>query len=156
MDNIQIVVSNWQSDRAIIEQIRRQVFHLEQGVATELDFDGEDATATQLLAFYAGQPAATTRIRYLSLNFEHESEHEPESQIAKIERLAVLTTYRRKGIGSKLMQAAIEVISDRGIKQVKIHAQAYVAKMYLQLGFEPQGEEFYEAGIAHLEMYKYL
>jgi predicted GNAT family N-acyltransferase len=117
-----------------------------------LDLDGADLAATQLLAFYNSQPAATARIRYLDRNDHSES----GTQIAKIERLAVLAAYRRKGIGRKLMQAAIEVIRDRGIKQVKVHAQAYVAKMYLQLGFEPQGGEFFEAGIAHLAMYKNL
>jgi predicted GNAT family N-acyltransferase len=154
MNRLEIRLASWHSDRPAIESIRRQVFHLEQGVATELDFDGADAAATQILAYHDSQPVATARIRYL----EHDlKEHSLDSApIAKIERLAVLAAYRKRGIGSKLMEFALQVISDRGVQQVKINAQTYVAKMYRQLGFEPHGKEFYEAGIAHITMYKYL
>jgi predicted GNAT family N-acyltransferase len=157
MNRLEIRLANWHSDRPAIESIRRQVFHLEQGVATELDFDGADAAATQILAYYDSQPVATARIRYLAHDLHGLTDRNFDSApIAKIERLAVLAAYRKRGIGSQLMEFALQVISDRGVQQVKINAQTYVAKMYRQLGFESQGKEFHEAGIAHITMYKYL
>ena len=127
-----------------IEAIRRVVFQEEQGVTAALDFDGQDETADQLLAYINAQPVGTARIRYL------------DKQTAKIERLAVLSTARGQGIGKKIMEKAIEVAAERNSQEVFIHAQEYIKGLHQQLGFQQEGERFEEAGIPHVKMRKQL
>jgi predicted GNAT family N-acyltransferase len=127
-----------------INPIRVQVFQVEQGVDPALEFDGLDETAEHILAYLDNQPVGTLRIRYL------------DNQLAKIERLAVLSAARGQGIGRKLTEKAIEVIEQKQISKVKIHAQEYVKGLYEKLGFEQVGGIFEEAGIPHVKMIKHL
>lgn len=127
-----------------IQAIRRFVFQGEQGVDPVLDFDGHDETATQLIAYLEQQPVGTARIRYL------------DNKTAKIERLAVLSQARGLGIGKKIMQKAIEVVFEKDVQEVLIHAQEYVKGLHEQLGFQQEGERFEEAGIPHVKMRKRL
>lgn len=127
-----------------IQAIRRLVFQEEQGVDPELEFDGLDSVADHFLAYLDDRPVGTARIRYL------------DGQTAKIERLAVISNARGNGIGKKLMEKAIEVAHQKGMKQAVIHAQEYVKGLHQKLGFEQVGECFEEAGILHIKMIKRL
>jgi len=127
-----------------MQAIRRSVFQEEQGVAPQLEFDGLDKTAIHLLAYLDDRPVGTARIRYLN------------EQIAKIERLAVLSTARGLGIGKKLMQEAIQVAKQNNVQEVVIHAQEYVKGLHQQLEFKQIGEIFEEAGIPHVKMTRQL
>ncbi|MGQ4645866.1 GNAT family N-acetyltransferase [Lyngbya aestuarii] len=127
-----------------IKAVRIQVFQVEQGVAPSLEFDGEDQAAKHILAYLDNQPIGTVRIRYL------------DNQTAKIERLAVLSHARGQGIGKQLMEKAVEIAANQGIKEVVIHAQEYVQSLYQKLGFTLEGERFDEAGIPHVKMRKKL
>ena len=142
MLNIEIV--KYQEKIAAIKNIRVKVFQEEQQVAAELEFDGLDNSAIQLLAYLNGKAVGTARIREIN------------TTTAKIERLAILPEARRKGIGKKLMQTALQVIDRQQKTTAVVHAQAYIAQLYRQLGFEIVGEQFSEAGIAHVKMIKQL
>ncbi|MGC9504544.1 GNAT family N-acetyltransferase [Baaleninema sp.] len=124
----------------IIHPIRTRVFQLEQNIAPELEFDGLDAAATHLLAFWGDTPAGTARLRAIA------------PHTGKIERLAVLPEMRRRGIGRQLMQYALESFQQQGMHRVVINAQAYIAPLYEQLGFQIHGDPFEEAGIPHVYM----
>jgi len=126
------------------ERVRREVFQEEQGVAAALDFDGLDESATHIVAYWENEPVGTARIRNLS------------EQLAKIERVAVLKSFRGLGIGQALMQKAIDYLRTQKITEVKVNAQIQVKDFYEQLGFHQQGEPFYEAEILHVEMRKQL
>ena len=127
-----------------MQVIRRSVFQEEQGVDPALEFDGLDETADHLLAYLDNQPVGTARIRYLN------------QHTAKVERLAVLSEARGKGLGKKLMEKALDVAAKKNIEEVVVNAQDYVKSLYEQLGFEQVGERFDEAGIAHVKMVKRL
>lgn len=144
MSNLIIKTALLPQELPAIQKIRRLVFQTEQGVEAELDFDGQDETSVQIIAYFDSQPVGTARIRYLN------------NQTAKIERLAVLSTARGQGIGKKIMEKAIEVIAQKNIQEVLIHAQEYIKGLHQQLGFEQEGEEFEEAGITHVKMRKKL
>lgn len=144
MNNLIIKTALLPQELPAIETIRRLVFQSEQGVEAELDFDGQDETSVQIIAYFDSQPVGTARIRYLN------------NQTAKIERLAVLSTARGQGIGKKIMEKAIEIIAQKNIQEVLIHAQEYIKGLHQQLGFEQEGEEFEEAGITHVKMRKKL
>lgn len=127
-----------------IQAIRRSVFQEEQGVDPTLDVDGLDSNAEHFLAYLDNQPVGTVRVRYLN------------QHTAKIERLAVLPEARGKGIGKKLMEQALEVATQKNMKEVVIHAQEYIKGLHQKLGFEQVGERFEEAGISHVKMLKRL
>lgn len=124
--------------------IRHSVFQLEQGVNPALEFDGKDKTATHIIAYLNEQPVGTARVRYL------------DNHTAKIERLAVLSTARGLGLGKKIMEKALEIATQQNIKEVVIHAQAYIKGLHQKLGFQEEGEIFEEAGIPHVKMRKKL
>lgn len=127
-----------------IQTVRQAVFQIEQGVEATLDFDGLDQDAQHVVVFENESPIGTARIRYLN------------QQLAKIERVAVLSAYRNKGIGSYIMRAAIDFLDQQGIPEIKIHAQSNTVPFYEKLGFQAQGEAFYEANILHIEMRRTL
>ncbi len=143
--SILIKVADFSSDFLIIEQIRYAVFHVEQSISAEDEFDGKDAESIHLLAYFDNQPTGTVRIR----NIDHE--------IVKIERLAVLKDFRSLGLGKKLMVQAIAHVSELGTcKLIKIHAQSHLENFYTKLGFMAQGEKFIEAGIEHILMVQHI
>ena len=125
-----------------IQSIRKQVFQKEQGVPQELEFDGLDRTAIHLLAYLEKKPVGTARIRTV------------DEKTAKIERLAVLTTARRRGIGKQLMEKSIEIIANQHYQIIIVHAQEYIKNLYQQLGFAQVGNIFEEANIPHVKMIK--
>ncbi|BAY94922.1 MULTISPECIES: GNAT family N-acetyltransferase [unclassified Tolypothrix] len=129
---------------AAIKAIRIAVFQEEQGVEAALEFDGKDEICDHLIAYLNQEAVGTTRIRYL------------DNKIAKIERLAVLSKARGKGIGKQLMEKAIEIIAHQHIPEVIVHAQKYIQGLYDNLGFIPEGEVFMEADIAHIKMKRKL
>jgi predicted GNAT family N-acyltransferase len=139
---LQIKIASYESEFPHIQAIRRAVFQEEQGVDPQLEFDGLDPSLTHFLAYWQGQAVGTLRIRHL------------DERTAKIERLAVLKFARKQGIGSQLMQEALDFAAEQNCTKVVINAQEYVKKMYKNLGFEPVGEVFQEAGIPHIKMIK--
>ncbi|MBD1995802.1 GNAT family N-acetyltransferase [Leptolyngbya sp. FACHB-541] len=140
MSNLVIRVVFYAAEKSLIQAIRYQVFQVEQGVDAVLEFDGQDEAAIHLLAHLNGEPVGTARIRLLS------------DQLAKIERVAVLSNCRGQGIGKRLMEEAIVFLNTKNIPEIKVNAQHYVKDFYQKLGFEQRGEVFEEAGIPHIEM----
>lgn len=142
MNNLIIKQVNYLEEITAIQTIRRQVFQEEQGVAPELEFDGRDEAAIHLLAYLGDRAVGTVRIRFL------------DPTTAKIERLAVLSVARGQGIGKKLMEYASAIAEQNNCEKIIIHAQAYIKELHKTLGFEQVGDEFDEAGIAHVKMIK--
>ena len=141
---------------ASIQAIRRQVFQLEQGVSEALEFDGQDAIATHFLAFWNNEAVGTTRIRYLpasSVSLPPAVAAQTSETVAKIERVAVLASYRGRKIGQALMKAAIAHLNQQDISAIKLNAQSSVQDFYERLGFCSYGDPFTEAGIPHITMW---
>jgi len=144
MEQLKIKTVNYSQHLTEINSIRRVVFQIEQGVPSELEFDGKDETAQHLLAYLNDKPVGTLRMRNLDAN------------MVKIERLAVLKEARGKGIADQLMKEALGVISAQKYSQVIVHAQVYIKNLYEKLGFTQEGTTFVEAGIPHVKMIKLL
>ncbi|MBD1845125.1 GNAT family N-acetyltransferase [Cyanobacteria bacterium FACHB-63] len=143
-NSLVIKVASFERDYNDIVAIRTRVFQEEQGVDAALEFDGRDQAATHFLACWGEGAIATARIRFLDAN------------TAKLERLAVLATFRNQGIGRKIVETALEFLADKNISDLRIHAQTSVIVFYQKLGFVTEGEEFEEAGIPHIKMnYKF-
>ncbi|MGV2827849.1 GNAT family N-acetyltransferase [Myxosarcina sp. GI1(2024)] len=144
MSQLEIKVVSYGEYSQPIKEIRTKVFQEEQGVSAELEFDGLDIAATQLLAYLDNRPVGTARIRCIA------------AKTVKIERLAILPTARRQGIGTKLTLVALELARDRKYKTAIVHAQEYIKGLYEDLGFVSTGHNFTEAGIPHVKMIKQL
>ena len=129
--------ADWGEEREALAGIRQRVFMQEQGVPAELEWDGQDADALHLLAVNAaGEPVGTARM----LADGH------------IGRMAVLPEWRRRGVGSALLQELLRSAAQRGISTPFLYAQSRAVDFYRRHGFTTEGEEFLDAGIPHLHM----
>ncbi|MEI6435202.1 MAG: GNAT family N-acetyltransferase [Bacteroidota bacterium] len=128
------------SDKELADQafaIRRKVFVEEQSVDPALEYDHEEESHHYLL-FLGETPIATARWR------------ETEKGI-KLERFAVLPSFRNRGIGEIILKEALKDVSSSG-KLVYLHSQVKAMSFYERNGFFKVGEQFFEAGIAHFLM----
>jgi predicted GNAT family N-acyltransferase len=66
--------------------------------------------------------------------------------------MAVLKSYRRRGVGKRLLQRAITEARKLGAAKIYLHAQVPVIGFYERLGFRCVGPVFEEAAIPHRKM----
>ncbi len=119
--------------------IRMRVFVKEQSVPQEIELDADDKRAIHFLACIGSRAVGTARVVR-----QHGS--------AKIGRMAVLKSYRGRGVGKKLLQRATETAKKRGARKIYLHAQVPVIGFYESMGFRCVGPVFDEAGISHRKM----
>ena len=134
---IKKISTNKELEQAL--RIRIRVFVREQGVPAETELDDDDKLALHLLAFLEGRAVGTARIVM-------------RGGQAKIGRMAVLKSHRRKKVGKKLLIRAITTAKKRGARKIYLHAQVAVIAFYESAGFRCVGPVFDEAGIAHRKM----
>ena len=120
-------------------EIRERVFVEEQGFQGE--FDSADEQATHLLVLEAGKAVATCRFFY-----------KMELDGYLVGRIAVLKEYRGKGIGALMMRKTRELLAEKGVKEVYLHAQKRAIGFYEKQGFVLLGTEDEEEGVPHLWM----
>jgi len=137
MMRIQRIVSEKELQRAL--SIRVRVFVREQGVPEEIELDADDKKAIHLLVMVSGKPVGTARI--VNKNGK-----------AKIGRMAVVKSFRGKGVGKALLKRAIELCRRRRAKMIYLNAQVPVVGFYEKMGFRSVGRVFMEAGIPHRKM----
>lgn len=118
--------------------IRTEVFVKEQKVDARLEFDGQDSMATHYLAFYNNMAVGAARWR------------KTEKGI-KLERFAVLPSYRTQKIGFSLLEAVLKDVKVQG-ETIYLNSQKSAIGFYLKYGFIKSGEPFFEAGIEHIKM----
>ena len=123
--------------------IRRTVFIEEQSVAEADDVDGLDPECDQVIAFVQGEPAGTARLRIADGH-------------AKIERVAVLASFRGRAIGAALMEKIEELARNLGHGEAILGAQVQVIPFYERHGWIAEGPIFMDAGIPHRMMRKQL
>jgi ElaA protein len=120
--------------------LRRIVFIEEQGVSAADEVDEKDDEAIHLLVLDQGKPIGSARLLVIG-------------STGKIGRVCVLSDARGKGIGRKLVLAAIDRF--RTIAQVdtvKLGAQTHALGFYQEMGFVAYGPVYQDAGIAHRDM----
>jgi predicted GNAT family N-acyltransferase len=133
--------ATWTEDRAALRAIRTVVFVEEQHVPAELEWDGRDEECFHTLAFSRrGEPIGCARLL-------------PEGYIG---RMAVVSGWRKKGVGSELLKALLARAAALQLREVRLHAQLHAIPFYERHGFEQIGDEFMEAGIPHMEMVRRL
>ncbi|MFJ6181329.1 GNAT family N-acetyltransferase [Streptomyces sp. NPDC092295] len=134
--------------------VRKQVFVVEQRVSEDIEYDGRDAWALQLLAIRAdGVPLGTARLLY---GPEAADRTGGDPSVGSLGRLAVVAEARGLGIGVALVRAVEDAARERGLTVVDLHAQSHALGFYERLGYAAYGPEFQDAGIAHRSMRRTL
>jgi ElaA protein len=122
--------------------LRCRVFILEQG--PYLDPDGLDAHSWHL----QGRDEAGVLLAYLRTVDPGIKYAEPS-----IGRVIAAPEVRGTGLGRRLMHEGLARCAAQWPGQgVRISAQARLRRFYIELGFEPVGDEYIEDTIPHLQM----
>ena len=119
--------------------LRHAVFCVEQGVPEELENDQHDEHALHLVAVAGGAVVGTCRLVV-------------EGGSARLGRMAVARSHRGRGVGADLLGAAHREARAAGATEVELHSQLPARDFYERAGYLPEGDEFEEAGIAHVVM----
>jgi predicted GNAT family N-acyltransferase len=127
----------WREDCAVLDALRHEVFVVGQGVPEALERDGRDPGCAHVLALSgAGEPIGTGRLL-------------PDGRIG---RMAVVASWRGRGVGAAMLVALMDEARRRGLAETHLHAQSHAKDFYVRHGYVVEGEEYLEAGIAHVGM----
>lgn len=123
-------------DLKLVFGIRKKVFILEQNVNPHEEFDQFEATSEQFLVTKENLPIATCRIREIETGM-------------KVERVAVLSEYRNKGVGRFLIGKILEIFKNSASQICYLYSQLDKIAFYQKFGFIEEGEIFLDADIPH-------
>lgn len=129
---------------ADVRYIRKTVFCDEQGFSVDGEFDDLDDKSYFIVLLDGEKAVATARFFMLS------------ADVAKIGRIAVLKSHRKMGLGSKLMEAAMEYAKEKGAVTFDVGAQQQAIGFYKSLGFTVCGDEYDDEGVPHYPMIKHI
>jgi len=136
-----VLHADWWCDADAIREVRAAVFIEEQGIPATLEWDGLDADCDHVLVRDRdGQSLATGRLM----------------KDGRIGRMAVLAPWRGRGIGTRLLEALLDLAGRHGLHEVYLHARLEVVPFYRTAGFRTCGEPFTEVGIRHVLMQRSL
>jgi predicted GNAT family N-acyltransferase len=137
-EDIRIVHAEEDADFDQIFRIREVVFEQEMGVPEEAQIDGFDPVAHHYIIMWKDHTVGVGRWRVtLGGNI-------------RLERLAVLPSYRRQGLGRTLMEKMLGDVPRN--RPVYIECPRTQAGYFAGFGFLVEGEEFDFQGIPHVRM----
>ncbi|NQX14156.1 GNAT family N-acetyltransferase [Microbacteriaceae bacterium VKM Ac-2855] len=133
------------TDVYAIARTRTNVFLVEQKVDEE-ELDGRDLEPGTVHWWIADERGVAAYLRtLLNPTAEHEDAYRT------IGRVVTRADRRGEGLASILLDAVVDRYGDEAML---LHAQSYVAGLYRKSGFVEVGQEYDEAGIAHISMYR--
>jgi predicted GNAT family N-acyltransferase len=127
-----------------IRMIRTTVFIKEQGFSDE--FDDIDAHACHVVLYQNGQPIACGRT--------FPDENTPGGYY--IGRIAVLTAFREKQVGSEVLNLLEDHVRMQGGTRATLSAQQQARGFYEKRGYHAQGSAYLDEGCPHILMVKDL
>ncbi len=123
-------------------QLRNEVFVVEQDCVYQ-DADGRDLQSKHLLGYDGHELAAYVRIVPSGISYD---------EYCSIGRVVVSPKHRRKEYGKAVMYKGIEICKKEFQENIKISAQCYLEKFYIELGFKVISEQYLEDDIPHYAM----
>lgn len=135
-----MITLKWENNRDDWTYVRTEVFIKQQGFKNE--FDELDKTSHHLTLYKDQQLVGCAR-GYVT-----------EDHLALIQRIAVLTPYRRQGFGSKIVLAMEEKLRLYQPVEFRLHAQADKLTFYEQLGYQAIGDQDFDEEVVHQWMKK--
>lgn len=128
--------AHWTQDETAIAKVRRRVFIDEQNVPEDLEWEPQDPLCAWFVACHDNAVIGIVRLM----------------PAGRIGRMAVLTTWRGRGVGSALLRAALEEARRLGLPGVHLSAQTHAISFYARFGFRAEGDIYPDAGIPHRTM----
>ncbi len=122
--------------------VREAVYIVEQKIDREDEFDQYEPVSRHFLALEGDKAVGAARWRFTD-------------EGVKLERFAVLSDFRNRGIATQLVDAVIQDIKRHpkfNGQKLYLNAQFDVQPLYAQFGFEPVGDIFLECDIKHQKM----
>jgi len=129
-----VELTDWATSEAELFAVRRTVFIEEQGVPEALELDEHDPRSLHAVA-RDGQGTAIGTGRLVD--------------DGHVGRLAVLASWRGRGVGRAIVLRLLEEAEWRGMTETVADAQMVALGFWQKLGFTPEGPEFLDAGIPH-------
>ncbi|MFL5762102.1 MAG: GNAT family N-acetyltransferase [Thermomicrobiales bacterium] len=145
LDQVEIRFVESDEELAIVREVRRRVFGVEQGISDAADPDPDDPRSLHVLAVL---PVGAVGCGRLTLPSHQENG-------AQISWIATLPEYRRQGIGSAIMRALLAAVDSTATNLTALSAQTHALDFYRQFGFLPYGDRFVMRGIEHQLMYRW-
>ncbi len=134
---MKVLTTDWNSSKDQLTFVRKQVFIIEQGIDSRDEWDEKDEDAVHFVSFgTTAVPTGTCRL----------------TEEGQIGRLAVLPAYRHQGYGEMLLNKAIKVAREMGIRKVFLNAQTDSQRFYEKQNFITDGRVFLSAGKMHVKM----
>jgi predicted GNAT family N-acyltransferase len=140
-DDVSITVVRSIEDFMRVVTVRGATFVAEQDCPYAEEFDGNDFSASHLLSYVGNEPAGCLRIRYFA-------------EFAKLERLAVRHEFRNRSMGTRLMQAGVELCRMKGYRRIYGRAQKDLLGYYENMGWRrlEGSAEFFFSDYAYVEI----
>jgi predicted GNAT family N-acyltransferase len=135
-----VTVCSYETHKDAMRAVRFEVFVDEQSVPAEIEMDDRDPLCVHVVAWDNGVPVGTGRIDL--------------EKGGKVGRVAVLASYRRSGVGTRIMAALEDIARNAKLDGLWFHAQLSAIPFYEALGYIAEGPEFDEADIPHRTMRK--
>ncbi|MDM5316729.1 GNAT family N-acetyltransferase [Fictibacillus sp. b24] len=124
--------------------VRKDVFVREQQIDESEEIDGNEDVSFHFVLYENEKPVGAARLR--EVNGE-----------GKVERVCVLSSHRKKGLGEELMKAMEESALERSYSSLILYAQTQAEDFYKKLGYSTTSKEpFLDANIPHVAMKKVL
>lgn len=114
-------------DMMQVVAVRAAVYMAEQSCPYAEEFDGNDFTATHVLALADGEPAGCIRLRYFA-------------GFVKYERVAIRREFRSSNVSDEMIRFSLEIIRRKGFRTVYGHAAKNLVRYWQRWGFRPSNE----------------
>ena len=105
-----------------VAAIRNSVYVGEQECPFDEEYDGNDLSATHLLAFIGDEPVGCLRLRFFA-------------DFAKFERMAIRKEFRRSLAAIQLARAGFKLCQKKGYARVYGHVQEKLVPFWSRFGF---------------------
>lgn len=133
------IIATTKADLQACLVIRRIVFTDEQGIPADADVDGLDDECIHFIHKENGIAVATARFL-------------PKADSMVLQRMAVVSSCRKKKVGTSLLYAMLHYAHQEGYSHVELEAQDEVVPFYERNDFIAQGQPYLKVGRLHQPM----
>ena len=137
---VRVELLDWEKAEPAAAPLRFAIF-VKSKQTDGIELDERDKDCVHALAYDdAGKPIGTARML-------------PDGQIS---RMAVISEWRRRGVGAALLEALVDEAKKRGYKDVSLLAPLQAAEFYRSQGFVADGKVRQVGGVLQQAMRKPL
>ena len=138
---ISVAIARTFEDMMRVAAIRNVVYMGEQECPYYEEYDGNDLSATHLLAYMGDEPIGCLRLRFFA-------------GFAKLERLAIRKEFRKSRAAFQLVRAAFKFCQKKGYQRIYAHSQTRLVDFWKRFGFRvlEGGRNFVFSGFDYVEV----